>query len=233
MAPIDPKIQDIVNAPEEQLRAVLKVLSTSDNETRDRIWICLSQVAALNRANPLKRKVDDESDDPVSSKRTKLVEDVHYCVRSGCNQAFLESRNHESACFFHTGESHQSLPLPLVGDTKVKPQRNLRLSKIITAGLICPKNAKTIPVSWTLRSIGESVQRPFFTPAVTGTPTRRDARTDATGLLMTCEGSLRRFRTQRGATGATVTTMRMRTMRMKTAGIAKKTRKMKSRGMSF
>ncbi|KAK4445278.1 hypothetical protein QBC34DRAFT_384503 [Podospora aff. communis PSN243] len=105
MAPIDSKVLDIINAPEHQLRAVLKLLSTANPESRDRIWKYLSQVAALDApANPLKRKADDGSNVADGPKRPKLIEDVHYCARSGCNQAFLESKNNDTACLFHTEE---------------------------------------------------------------------------------------------------------------------------------
>jgi len=109
MAPIDEITQKNINAPEHQLRALLKVLCTSHSETRDRVWDCLSVFISFD-TEPLvkatKRKANDVPDSISESdaKRAKLelINDIHHCVR--CNQSFLESENNKEACWYHPGE---------------------------------------------------------------------------------------------------------------------------------
>jgi len=109
MAPIDEITQKNINAPEHQLRALLKVQCTSHSETRDRVWDCLSVFISFD-TEPLvkatKRKANDVPDSISESdaKRAKLelINDIHHCVR--CNQSFLESENNKEACWYHPGE---------------------------------------------------------------------------------------------------------------------------------
>jgi len=118
MAPTKPdadaKIQAIVNAPEEHLRAILKVACTGDERTLQRLRLALSRVkkfekqasesAANNKRKAAGAVPDSTADAPDSTlaKRVKLIEDVHHCVR--CDKAFLQIKNHKKACWYHPCE---------------------------------------------------------------------------------------------------------------------------------
>jgi len=92
------KVQAIINAPEQHLRAVLKVVCTGDVDTLNRVWGALTMIKTLEGQ---KRKAKDNAASESSAKRTKLIEDAHHCVR--CNKAFLQAENHEKACWHHPG----------------------------------------------------------------------------------------------------------------------------------
>ena len=108
MSPINQKVQQIITAPEDQLRTALKVLCSSDPETCERVWEALLEIIALDaqpRVKALKRKADDETAEdeaPIEdAKRPRLIDDVHHCVQ--CDQTFRESDNRDDACLYHPG----------------------------------------------------------------------------------------------------------------------------------
>lgn len=101
MAPPKPdaneNIQDIISAQEHQLRAVLKVVCTSDADTVNRAWSALTRIKVFEVQ---KRKVDDGAASIGSEvKRAKLIEDVHHCIR--CSKVFLQVDNHKKACWHY------------------------------------------------------------------------------------------------------------------------------------
>ena len=98
MPPINQQVQQIITAPEHQLRAALKVVCFADPETCQRVWGALSEIIAIEaqpQVRALKRKADDGNRDDEEfaddSKRPKLIDDVHHCVQ--CDQTFRESEN--------------------------------------------------------------------------------------------------------------------------------------------
>ncbi|KAK0719068.1 hypothetical protein B0T21DRAFT_374691 [Apiosordaria backusii] len=74
------KLGDILNAPPEHLRAVLRIFCTKNKEARDTIAEYLS-VAREQNLNGLA--------------------DVEFCMK--CEKPYLEANNREGSCCFHDG----------------------------------------------------------------------------------------------------------------------------------
>jgi len=107
-------INDIINAPEIHLRALVKqLLMTGDydnDEFRHKVVAQIkhsySLVSSLEPAPPRsgnKRKADaveDTNTQPDAKRR--MVDDVEFCQR--CKTAYFLSRALETTCYYHPGE---------------------------------------------------------------------------------------------------------------------------------
>ncbi len=93
-------VDAIVNTPEQQLRAVMKALLTSDNNIHVRAANFMQTLKVAVAVDSVKRKADRDAA-TTESKKPKLVEDFRSCAN--CGKAYFESKNHKRACFSHPG----------------------------------------------------------------------------------------------------------------------------------
>lgn len=74
-------VDNIINAPKHQLRAVLKALCTSDDKLHDRVSKYM--VSIMNKdettRSGTKRKAGDEDASAVEMKRAKKLNETHVC----------------------------------------------------------------------------------------------------------------------------------------------------------
>ncbi|KAK4198048.1 hypothetical protein QBC40DRAFT_332135 [Triangularia verruculosa] len=91
------KLTDILNAPPEHLRAVLRIFCTKNNEARDTITDYLSVLKSQASNNPA---------------------DLEFCEK--CEKPYFEADNKEGACCFHTGNCYVDEDASVWGDWVVE-----------------------------------------------------------------------------------------------------------------
>ncbi|KAJ3521682.1 hypothetical protein NM208_g13182 [Fusarium decemcellulare] len=82
-----PTIDDMINAPEQQIRAILLALCEDQKVRRHALEHYEALQAAASSETSLKRKAKD---------------DLFVCVQ--CGEAFTNDENHKEACCYHWGE---------------------------------------------------------------------------------------------------------------------------------
>ncbi|KAK4227822.1 hypothetical protein QBC38DRAFT_363429, partial [Podospora fimiseda] len=86
-------VDDILSAPDDDLRAAIRAICTDDNKVRDRLATYLHKVQ-----NPAAKLA------PKKSKNAPKVDPSGIFLCGQCEKTFLEPDNHETACTYHTGE---------------------------------------------------------------------------------------------------------------------------------
>ena len=104
-------VLSILNAPEHQLRALLKLLLTcGDAKVQSKVKELYTDITKLDQPasdeHGNKRKVGDEDAVEKLLKRAKLANDIHICDH--CEGSFLESANSHDACQYHPGRCSTS-----------------------------------------------------------------------------------------------------------------------------
>ncbi len=107
MPTADSDLDLIINAPEHQLRAVLKLICTDDvtGKVQRRVREFLSAIAEFDKEpnRERKRKAYDGNDvEEPETKRKRLIEESHVCVQ--CKEVYLESDNPKKSCWHHPGK---------------------------------------------------------------------------------------------------------------------------------
>lgn len=87
----------ILNVPEDNLRALIKLFAMSNDHFMPNVWHILKKKYKLSGERFTTKRVDPRP------KRAAVVEDANLCDK--CDKAFLESENGAESCVYHFRES--------------------------------------------------------------------------------------------------------------------------------